>query len=121
MSDVLTAPRSHFGARIAGVNLVNGTVGPDGVAAGLRPARTGTGTRGHGLSHGQAAIAVFAPTAVAVYRDQPHGSPRNCVEVTVAELDIRGSAVVVRGVRNNPTAHRGWPPRSPSRPPPSCS
>src|SRR5262249_34842580 len=32
--DVLTAPRSHFGARIAGVNLVNGTVGPDGALRG---------------------------------------------------------------------------------------
>jgi len=46
---------------------------------------------------GQDAIAVFPPTAVAVYRDPPHGSPRNCVDVTVAELDIRGSAVMVRG------------------------
>jgi molybdate transport system ATP-binding protein len=96
VSDVLTAPRSHFGARIAGVNLVNGTVGPDGVLL----ASCGPhwyGTLASGLSHGQAAIAVFAPTAVAVYRERPHGSPRNCVEVTVAELDIRGSAVVVRG------------------------
>ncbi|EUA35563.1 ABC transporter family protein [Mycobacterium xenopi 3993] len=30
VADVLTAPRSHFGARIAGVNLVNGTIGPTG-------------------------------------------------------------------------------------------
>jgi molybdate transport system ATP-binding protein len=34
---------------------------------------------------------------VAVYREQPHGSPRNTVEVTVAELGARGSAVLVRG------------------------
>ncbi|WP_264992841.1 TOBE domain-containing protein, partial [Mycobacterium montefiorense] len=32
-----------------------------------------------------------------VYREQPHGSPRNSVEVTLAELDIRGPAVMVRG------------------------
>ncbi|MEE3064432.1 MAG: sulfate/molybdate ABC transporter ATP-binding protein [Actinomycetota bacterium] len=100
VSEVLTAPRSHFGARIAGVNLVNGTIGPDGAL------RTRSGTRWHGtpagqldaeLTNGQASIAVFAPTAVAVYRDLPHGSPRNCVDVTVSALDSRGPAVVVRG------------------------
>lgn len=97
---VLTAPRSHFGARIAGVNLVNGTLGPD---RSLRtesgdnwypnPAQQCAGT----LAEGQAAIAVFPPTAVAVHSARPHGSPRNTVEVTVAELDTRGPAVLVRG------------------------
>ncbi len=98
--DVLSAPRSHFGARIAGVNLVNGTVGPDGSL------RTRSGVGWHGspaqdldkeLTEGHDAVAVFAPTAVAVFRDPPHGSPRNTVEVTVAELDTRGPAVLVRG------------------------
>ena len=98
--EVLTAPRSHFGARIAGVNLVNGTIGPGGSL------RARSGEHWHGipaqqlgadLTDGQDAIAVFPPTAVAVYRDLPHGSPRNCVELTVAELDIRGSAVMLRG------------------------
>ncbi len=98
--DVLTAPRSHFGARIAGINLVNGTIGADGAL------HTRSGARWHAtpaqehrdrLSPGESAIAVFPPTAVAVYRDEPHGSPRNTVEVTVAEMDIRGSAVFVRG------------------------
>lgn len=98
--EVLTAPRSHFGARIAGVNLVSGTIGPDGSL------RTRNGVRWYGtpaeqlgaeLTDGQDSIAVFGPTAVSVYRDLPHGSPRNCVEVTVSELDIRGPAVVVRG------------------------
>jgi molybdate transport system ATP-binding protein len=100
VADVLTAPRSHFGARIAGINLVNGTVGPDG----LLHARSGAHWHatpgqepGDQLTPGRRAIAVFPPTAVAVYRDQPHGSPRNTVEVTVAELDIRGSTVLVRG------------------------
>jgi molybdate transport system ATP-binding protein len=99
VADVLTAPRSHFGARIAGINLVNGTIGPDGSLH----ARSGAhwhAAPGQGLADqlaaGDNAVAVFAPTAVAVYPDQPHGSPRNTVEVTVAELDIRGSAVLVR-------------------------
>ncbi|WP_038869608.1 TOBE domain-containing protein, partial [Mycobacterium avium] len=41
----------------------------------------------------------FPPTAGAVYREQPHGSPRNTVEVTVAEMDVRGAAVLVRGAQ----------------------
>ncbi|OBJ00510.1 molybdenum ABC transporter ATP-binding protein [Mycobacterium sp. 1482292.6] len=99
--DVLTAPRSHFAARIAGINLVNGTVGRDGslhADSGVRwyaaPAQGG-----EAFSPEQHAIAVFSPTAVAVYRDRPHGSPRNTVEVTVAELDVRGPAVLVRGTQ----------------------
>ncbi|BBZ39635.1 sulfate/molybdate ABC transporter ATP-binding protein [Mycobacterium conspicuum] len=100
VADVLAAPRSHFGARIAGVNLVNGTIGPDGSL------RARSGVHWHGipapelaeaLPEGHDGVAVFPPTAVAVYRDEPHGSPRNTVEQTVAELDVRGAAVLVRG------------------------
>jgi molybdate transport system ATP-binding protein len=49
------------------------------------------------LGEGRRAVAVFRPTAVAVFREPPHGSPRNIVELTVAELDTRGPAVLVRG------------------------
>jgi molybdate transport system ATP-binding protein len=96
VADVLAAPRSHFGARIAGINVVNGTIGPDGSL------HTRSGEHWHGipaqeLGSGHHAVAVFRPTAVAVYRDPPHGSPRNCIGLTVAELGIRGSAVLVRG------------------------
>ncbi|BBY08780.1 sulfate/molybdate ABC transporter ATP-binding protein [Mycobacterium noviomagense] len=96
VAEVLAAPRSHFGARIAGVNLVNGTLGPEGAL------HASSGAVWHGavsddLTTGQQAVAVFAPTAVAVYREAPHGSPRNTVAVTVAELDSRGPAVRVRG------------------------
>ncbi|OBA57999.1 molybdenum ABC transporter ATP-binding protein [Mycobacterium sp. 1100029.7] len=100
VSQVLTAPRSHFGARIAGINLVNGTIGPDGTLharSGVHWHGTSAQRLGTELTTGQHAVAVFAPTAVAVYRDPPHGSPRNCVELAVAELDIRGAAVTVRG------------------------
>lgn len=94
-SSLLAAPRSHFGARFAGVNLVAGTAGPDGALT------TEWGTAWHGTPApdvviGAAAVAVFAPAAVAVYRDKPHGSPRNTVEVVVAELDSRGPALRVR-------------------------
>jgi molybdate transport system ATP-binding protein len=94
---VLTAPRSNFGARIAGVNLINGTIGADGVL------QARSGSRWHGmaaekLTTGQNAVAVFPPAAVAVYRDAPppHGSPRNTVALSVAELDSRGPTVRVR-------------------------
>ncbi|MCV7226274.1 sulfate/molybdate ABC transporter ATP-binding protein [Mycolicibacterium komossense] len=97
-AQVLTAPRSAFGARIAGVNLINGSLEVGGVL------RTESGTRWHGvpaeggefLAVGQRAVAVFPPAAVAVFREQPHGSPRNMVEVVVAELDSRGAAIRVR-------------------------
>jgi molybdate transport system ATP-binding protein len=94
-ASILAAPRSHFGARFAGVNLVSGTAGPDG---GLNT-EWGAAWRGvpaPDLTVGQPAVAVFSPAAVAVYRDKPHGSPRNTVEVTVAELDSSGPAIRVR-------------------------
>lgn len=91
----LAAPRSKFGARFAGVNLVLGTAGEGGVLT------TSWGLSWHGVSApdtvaGGPAVALFSPAAVAVYRDEPHGSPRNTVEVTVAELDSRGPAIRVR-------------------------
>lgn len=97
VSDVLAAPRSHFGARIAGVNLVNGTVGTDGTLStpsGLIWHGTDDGT---GVTSGQSAVAVFAPTSVAVFAERPHGSPRNTVEVVVAEMDTHATSVAVRG------------------------
>ncbi|WP_293241261.1 ATP-binding cassette domain-containing protein [Mycolicibacterium sp.] len=98
-SHVLAAPRSGFGARFAGINLVSGRVGAgttlvtdweqvwhgsidDGVAGALR--------------EGDPVAATFHPSAVAVYREKPHGSPRNTVEVVIAELDGRGPAIRVR-------------------------
>ena len=92
---VLAAPRSRFGARFAGVNLVVGTAGTDGVLT------TPWGLAWHGVSGpdtvaGRPAVALFSPAAVAVYRDKPRGSPRNTVAVTVAELDSRGPAIRVR-------------------------
>lgn len=96
VAEVLAAPRSHFGARIAGINLVSGTIGADGAL------RSSSGAIWHGiaaqdLTSGRDAVAVFAPTAVAVHLEQPHGSPRNTVEVTVTDLQTRGSGVLVRG------------------------
>lgn len=94
VADVLTAPRTAFGARFAGVNLVSGRAGDDGgsvLAAGL----TWRGTRGPDVAPGGPAIAVFAPSAVAVSRDAP-ADDVNVVAVGVAELDHRGPVIRVR-------------------------
>ncbi|WP_193048112.1 sulfate/molybdate ABC transporter ATP-binding protein [Mycolicibacterium baixiangningiae] len=93
-TSVLAAPRSPFGARFAGVNLVAGVAADGGVVC-------AGGTDWHGVATagvvtGEPAVAIFRPAAVAVYRDRPHGSPRNTVEVTVAEVDVSGPAVRVR-------------------------
>ena len=97
VATVLAAPRSHFAARIAGINLVNGTLSDDGVLC------TVDGTDWHGIPAAdtppeprERAVAVFTPAAVAVYREEPHGSPRNTVAVTLAEVDPRGASVRVR-------------------------
>jgi molybdate transport system ATP-binding protein len=92
---VLATPRSRFGARFAGVNLVGGSADADGALT------TPWGTTWHGspgpdVVAGEPAVALFNPAAVAVYRDKPHGSPRNTIEVTVAELDSRGRVIRVR-------------------------
>ncbi|UYP19002.1 ATP-binding cassette domain-containing protein [Rhodococcus sp. Z13] len=90
---VLTRPRSAFGARIAGTNLVTGILREDALdtADGLVHGRLDPD-----CAPGLPAVAVFTPSAVAVYPELPHGSPRNALRVTVAELEARGATVLVR-------------------------
>lgn len=97
--DVLGAPRSRFAAQLAGVNLIAGVLDDEDVLRTPWGARW-YGTAEPGLKIGQPAVAVCAPQAVTVYRDPPQsGSQRNLTEVTVAELEVRGSSVRVRGLR----------------------
>lgn len=94
VTDVLTAPRTAFGARFAGVNLVSGRAGAGGgsvLAAGHR----WRGTSGPDVPPDSPVIAVFAPAAVSVRRDKPDDDV-NVVAVGVAELDHRGSVIRVR-------------------------
>jgi molybdate transport system ATP-binding protein len=92
-SRVLTRPTSGFAARIAGLNLVRGTARGATVstAAGLRI----EGLTEDQLAEGQAAVAVFSPSAVGVYRQAPAGSPRNVVTGTVTDLEPHGHQVRV--------------------------
>ncbi len=91
---VLARPRSAFAARIAGLDLVEGVVDGHGV-------RTADGVSVQGVMEdavpkGNHAVAVFSPSAVAVHRDVPGGSPRNHLTVTITELEPRGELVRVR-------------------------
>lgn len=95
-TEVLAAPRSRFGAQIAGFNLVAGCVGGDGALTTPWGDRW-QGAADAGLAPGETAVAVFTAAAVAVCRGIPQGSPRNHVEVTVAELAARGTTIHVRG------------------------
>lgn len=95
VAEVLAAPRSSFGARIAGLNIVRG------VLSGPGELRAGNGDVWHGTmpesrAGGQEAVAVFAPASVAVFREDPHGSPRNTVRGRIASLEAVGGAVRVR-------------------------
>ncbi len=92
--EVLSAPRSDFAARIAGVNLVSGVVAEPGVI------RTAWGAAISGMGGpepGAGAVAVFGPTAVSVYTEPPHGSPRNVIATTIADIEVHGGTARVRG------------------------
>lgn len=94
-AEVLSAPRSGFGARIAGLNLIAGVVEAEGAL------RDASGELWHGIPTerlvlAQRAVALFRPTAVAVFAEPPKGSPRNVVEVTIAEIDTRGTVIRLR-------------------------
>ena len=92
--EVLTRPRSTFAARLAGLNLVTGTVTASGLLA-----DDGTELSGrHGYpAAGTAAVAVFTPAAVSVYVDPPKGSPRNVIPDRVEGVEPHGTLVRVRG------------------------
>jgi molybdate transport system ATP-binding protein len=93
-TQVLARPRSDFAARIAGLNMVRGTLEGHGV-------RTADGLLVEGLAEepiqpGEDAVAVFRPSAVGVYRQPPGGSPRNVLAVTITDLEPHGDQVRIR-------------------------
>ena len=94
--EVLAAPRTAFTARIAGLNLVAGTA----VSEGLRTAsgQVVAGLPAADVVAGEAAVAVFAPSTVAVYPHdgEHHGSPRNTADAEVSALEPHGPVIRVR-------------------------
>jgi molybdate transport system ATP-binding protein len=91
--EVVARPRSPFTARIAGLDLVPGTARPGGL-------RTADGQlisgQGADLPEGEPVVAVFPPSAVAVYADPPQGSPRNVLAVRLAAVEPHGDVVRLR-------------------------
>jgi molybdate transport system ATP-binding protein len=94
VQQVLARPRSSFAARIAGLNLVIGRSRGNAVHA--RGGLVIEGMTEQPLGEGDPAVATFSPTAVAVYRQPPGGSPRNAIPVRVTELIPHGEQVRVR-------------------------
>jgi len=92
--DVLQRPRSRFAAGLAGLNLVTGTV----TRAGLRTAagQDFAGRHEEPPVPGQSGVAAFPPSAVSVFLDEAHGSPRNSFPVTVTDLEPHGDQIRVR-------------------------
>jgi molybdate transport system ATP-binding protein len=113
---VLAAPKSSFTAALAGLNMVPGVTlsaaEPGDVAALAAPREFASGgvdpTRGaavsgvaaESLAAGAQAIAVFPPSAVAVYLEPAAGSPRNTWPATVVALEPGPSAIRVRARRS---------------------
>ncbi len=93
--EVLAAPRSAFAARMAGINLVSGTCSEPGVIRTPWGAEVG----GSGEVPPGPAVAVFAPRAVSVRLDPPPLA-RNVIRTAVAELEISGATVHVRGAES---------------------
>ncbi len=91
-TEVLTRPRSAFAARVAGLDMVRGTW-RDGAVHGNGV--TITGISDDPPAADEDAVAVFRPSAVAVFREPPGGSPRNALRLVVTDLEPLGDQVRV--------------------------
>ncbi len=113
---ILSAPRSDFVAHLTGTAVLTGVIDGDAEAPGLRlpsgqvvhgrpregAADGHVGEQGHGdnrdeeLHPGAPGVALVPPDAVALYRQAPHGSPRNVLTARVTGLERSGALVSVR-------------------------
>lgn len=94
--EVLGQPRSRFAAGLSGVNFVTGTLTASGVRAGDGIEFFGHQDLGPPIGTGADGVAVFPPSAVSIFLEPAHGSPRNSFPVTVAHLEPRGDQIRVR-------------------------
>lgn len=92
--EVLSAPRTAFTARIAGLNLISGTATDQGVRA--ADGAVVSGQRRPAVVLDQAAVAVFSPASVAVYGERPEGSPRNVFQARVSGVEPSGDVIRLR-------------------------
>jgi len=97
--EVLGRPRSAFAAGLAGLNLLAGTVTAEGLlvsGAGAAGGQPVSGTPDGEALAGEPGVAAFPPSAVSVFLDLPHGSPRNCLPVVISELEPHAGGIRVR-------------------------
>jgi molybdate transport system ATP-binding protein len=98
-AEVARRPRTEYVARLAGLNLYRGRVAADGaveVDGGGRLIVDG--------AHPGEVFVAFPPSAVAVHRERPEGSPRNVWAVTVAGIEPYGDRVRVEFAGAPPVA-----------------
>ena len=96
VDDVLLRPTSTFLAQLSGLTLLSGVerdgdleIAPGVLLQGLRDP-------GQPLTHGSRGLAGIPPEAVALYLEQPGGSPRNVLSAVITSLEPRGAVVRVR-------------------------
>ncbi|MGZ4589667.1 MAG: ABC transporter ATP-binding protein [Actinomycetes bacterium] len=88
-TEVARRPRTQYVARLVGLNLYRGT------AAGGRVQLEGGASLTTAEHPDGPVFVAFAPSAVALYRTHPEGSPRNSWQVRVAALEQLGDTVRV--------------------------
>lgn len=94
-AEVLARPRSGYGAKVAGLNLLGGVW--DGEVLRLPDDAAVRGRSTQPMPVGTAAIAVFRPASVAVFRGHdPGGSPRNAYAETITAVEPHADIIRVR-------------------------
>ncbi len=98
LAEVAARPRSRYVADLVGMNLIEGEVvaGPTGDRGVVTAAGTRVVVAPDALDGVVGRVwVVIAPSAVALHRERPAGSPRNAWRCTVADLDQRHGRVRV--------------------------
>ena len=101
-TEILSTPSTEFVANLTGASLLNGTLAGDettpqlklGKGLSLRLAQWPHANDGESpWQVGTKAVALINPDAIALYPQQPKGSPRNVIPVSVSSLDAEAAVV----------------------------
>lgn len=101
-TEILSTPSTEFVANLTGASLLNGTLAGDeatpqlklGKGLSLRLAQWPQANDGESpWQVGTKAVALINPDAIALYPQQPKGSPRNVIPVSVSSLDAEAAVV----------------------------
>lgn len=101
-TEILSTPSTEFVASLTGASLLNGTLAGDestpqlklGQGLSLRLAQWPQANADEpAWQVGAKAVALINPDAIALYPQQPKGSPRNVIPVSVSSLDGDGAVV----------------------------